>query len=569
MSTPTQWLQKFPADSPVMKAYEFARQAHKDTKRRSGDPYISHCLEVAKTVHEWNLYEPSIAAALLHDVVEDTDYTLQDIEKNFGKEVASLVNGLTKLKKIQYSNKDPDVERLRRFVLSFSKDLRVVIIKLADRRHNMQTLKFLPPELQKQKAWETVEIYAPLAYRLGMQQLSGELADLAFPYLYPEEYKWLLQNVKEQYQERAAYAKKIKPVIKRMLEKNKIFPIIVDSRAKRYSSLYKKLLRHDMDVEKIYDLVALRIIVKNIEDCYAVLGIIHKTWPPLPGRIRDYIATPKPNGYRSIHTIVFCIDNKITEFQIRTQEMHKENELGIAAHWAYQQIKTSKRHSTKEWAGVTSRKELLWVEQLRNWQKSFSDEKRFIESLKVEFFKDRIFVITPHNEVIDLPVGATPVDFAYRIHSEIGNQCIGAKVNGHIVPLNYELRSGDIVEIMTQRGKKPSEGWLQFIKTSLARDHIQSFVRAKFNNFKKKANVSSMEFKITNKDRQGYLKDVTSVFTELKINLTYLNSQTDERMTFSIVTIKCNTLAELKIKKILVKLKKIPGTREVRYKFNR
>ncbi len=564
----TQWLQKYPAGSAVIRAYEFARSAHKDTKRRSGDPYISHCLEVAKTVHEWNLYEPSIAAALLHDVVEDTDYTLKDIEKRFGKEVASLVSGLTKLKKIKYSDKDPDVETLRKFVLSFSNDLRVVIIKLADRRHNMQTLKFLPPELQKQKAWETTEIYAPLAYRLGMQGLSGELADLAFPYLYPEEYKWLLENVREQYQERAAYAKKIKPAIKRLLEKNGIYPVIVDSRAKRYSSLYKKLLRYDMDLEKIYDLVALRVIVKNVEDCYAALGIIHKIWPPLPSRIRDYIATPKPNGYRSIHTTVFCLDNKITEFQIRTQEMHKENEFGIAAHWAYQQIKSSKKHS-KNWGGVTSRKELLWVEQLRNWQKSFSDEKKFIESLKVEFFKDRIFVITPHNDVIDLPAGASPVDFAYRIHSEIGNQCIGAKVNGHIVPLDYELRSGDMVEITTQRGKKPSEGWLQFTKTSLARDHIQNFIRSKSKSFKKRADVPSMEFKITNKDRPGYLKEVTSVFTEFKINLTYLNSQTDERMAFSIVTIKCNVLPESKIKKILVKLKKIPGTNEVRCKFNR
>ena len=562
----TNWLQKYPETSIVNKAHEFAKDAHKDTKRWSGDPYITHCIAVAQTVNDWGLDEPSIAAALLHDVVEDTDYTIKDIEKKFGKEIAFLVDGLTKLKKIQYSDSDdPDTETLKKFILSFSKDLRVVIIKLADRLHNVQTLKFLPADRQKRFAWETIEIYSPLAYRLGMQKLSGELADFAFPHLYPEEHKWLLENVEEEYREREIYSKKIKPIVRKMLEENGINVVTVDSRAKRYSSLYKKLQRYEMDLDKIYDLVALRIIVKSVEECYAALGIIHKAWSPLPGRIKDYMARPKPNGYRSIHTTVFCVGNKITEFQIRTQKMHEEDEFGIAAHWAYQQIKSSKRHA-ENWAGVQNRKELLWVEQLRNWQEDFTTRKEFTEALKVDFFKDRIFIITPKNDVLDLPAGATPVDFAYHIHSEVGDQCVGAKVNDRIVPLDYNLQSGDIVEVMTQRGKKPSEDWIRFVKTSLAREHIKKRLREGSSIFRKKIKPEEIEFKITNEDRPSYLKEVTAAFAEVKANITYLQSQTDNRKRFSGVTVRLETLSQSKLEKLLVKIKKISGTREVRYK---
>jgi guanosine-3',5'-bis(diphosphate) 3'-pyrophosphohydrolase len=565
-----EWLKKYPPSSVVNAAYEFAKDAHKDEKRENGDPYITHCLKVAETVLNWGLDETSVAAALLHDVVEDTKYTLKDIEKKFGSEVAFLVNGLTKLSAIKYSNKNPEVESLRKFILSFSQDLRVVIIKLADRLHNMQTIQFLPTERQKKLAWETEEIYAPLAYRLGMQKLSGELEDLAFPYTHPEEFKWLLKEVKDSYEDRLEYAIKILPIVQKTLEDNGIKIIALDARAKRYSSLYKKLLRYNMDLEKIYDLVALRVIVESVEDCYTTLGVIHKYWPPLPGQFDDYIARPKPNGYRSLHTTVFCIDNKITEFQIRTQEMHNEAELGIAAHWAYQQIKSSQKHAAN-WRGVVQRKELLWVEQLRNWQKAFTEQKGFIESLKIDFFKDRIFVITPQNDVIDLPAGATPIDFAYRIHSEIGDSCVGAKVNGKIVTLDYELRSGDVVEIITQKGKKPSEGWLRIAKTSLAQKQIKSALKKKDNKItqKKGDTAPHMEFKIINRDRTGYLKDITKTFAELKINITYLNSATEERKMFSMVTVRCDILPEEKLKKLLVKLKSISGTREINYKFNR
>ncbi len=561
------WLAKYPENGLVKRAYAFAEDAHKDVKRESGDPYITHSFTVAETVHKWGLDESSVAAALLHDVVEDTNFTLKDIDKHFGKEVAFLVDGLTKLNKIQYPEKDPNVETLRKFIISFSRDLRVVIIKLADRWHNMRTLKFLPEDRQKRIAWETSEIYAPLAYRLGMQRLSGELEDLAFPYSHPEEYLWLLDNVKDRYEERESYAKKIKPIIKKNFERNGIKVIAIDSRAKRYSSLYKKLQRYDMDLDKIYDLVALRIIVKTIEDCYAALGVIHKLYPPLPGRIKDYIARPKPNGYQSLHTTVFALDNQITEFQIRTAEMHEVDELGIAAHWAYEQVKSSKKHS-EQWKGVLSRKELLWVEQLRNWQKSFSD-KELIESITVDFFKDRIYVITPQNDVIDLPAGATPVDFAYRIHSDVGNNCVGAKVNGKIVPLNYELQSGDIVEIMTQKTKKPSEDWLRFIKTSLARSQIKNAIRDKIKAFREKSVPAGVEFRIVNQDRPGFLKDVTAQFDESKINIGYLSSETDKRGAISAVTVRTAPLTKSKLEQVLVKIKKIAGTKEVSYKFNR
>lgn len=562
------FLSKYPPESAVQKAYEFAKKAHGDTKRLNGEPYINHSLSVAKTLDLWALDEKTLAAAILHDVVEDTEFTIKDLEKEFGKEIAFLVNGLTKLRSFTYPEEEQNIENLRKLIIAFSKDLRVLIIKLSDRLHNMKTLKVLPPEDQKKIALETNEIYAPLAYRLGMQQLSGELEDLSFPFIYPGEYKWLLKNVKEKYQEREIYANKIKPIFWKMLKENKIEILEIDARAKRYSSLYKKLLRYDMNLDKIYDLVALRIIVKSVEDCYTVLGTIHKNWAPLQGRIKDYISRPKPNGYRSLHTTIFCIDNKIIEIQIRTKEMHNEAELGIAAHWAYQQIKSSKKHSL-HWLGVRQRKELLWVEQLRNWQKNFTDSKKFVESLKIEFFKDRIFAVTPQNDVIDLPTGATPIDFAYQIHSEIGNECIGAKVNNQIVPLNYELQSGDIVEILTQHGKKPSGDWLKFIKTSLAANYIKNALQRKNKTIKEKSKPLTLEFKIVAKNKTGYLKNVTSAFADLKINILSLSSQADDERAFSRITVKCDSINKEKIEKIILRIKNVPETKEISYKLNR
>lgn len=560
------WVATYPKESIVRTAYAFAKKAHEGVTRASGEPYFSHPLAVAKTVHDWNLDEASIAVALLHDVVEDTDITVKDIAKEFGDEIAELVDGVTKLKRFTYGE-NPDAENMRKLVLSFGRDLRVILVKLADRYHNMRTLQYKSPEKQRETAWETIEIYAPIAYRLGIQKLSGELEDLAFPFLYREEYTWLMRNVKERYEEREAYAERIKPALKEMLEHGGIRNAQIDSRAKRYYSLYKKLLRHDMDIEKIYDLVAIRVVVNTVEECYATLGIIHKHWAPLQGRFKDFIALPKPNGYRSLHTTVFCIDNKITEIQVKTREMHEENEFGIAAHWAYEQEKKKEANPRKLWEGVANKKELLWVRQLQNWQKGFSAHGGFLDALKVDFFKDRIFVMTPGNDIIDLPDEATPVDFAYRIHSDIGNECVGAKVNGKFVGLDRKLHSGDVVEILTQRGKKPSEDWLRFIKSPTARKYIRAALNRKTGVLRKRSVPPSVEFKIVCGDRPGYLKELGSIFGDAKINITYLNSQTDPRGAFTMITLKSGNIAKPKLEKIITKIKMISETKEISYRY--
>src|SRR3989344_6939741 len=409
-------------ESPLIaKAYEFAKRAHEGQRRVSGEPYFSHCIATAQNLLDWQLDEPTIASGLLHDVVEDTPATLEEVKETFGEEIAFLVNGVTKLGRIKYRGREVQAETLRKMVLAMAEDLRVVLIKLSDRRHNMQTLKVLAPQKQKRIAQETLEIYSPLAYRLGMQRLSGELEEMALPFIYPQEYRWLIENVADRYEQREKYLRKLQPILEKALEEAHVESIAIDFRAKRYASLYKKLLRYDMDLDKIHDLVAFRLVLKTVEDCYAALGVIHKLWPPIPGRIKDYIAMPKPNAYRSLHTTVVCEDQKIVEFQIRTKEMHEEAENGIAAHWAYERVKGTKDYARRK-SSVAEKKEVAWVEQLRAWQKEFTDPKEFIDSLKIDFFKDRIFVITPKGEVVDLPQGATPIDFAYSIHTDIDKE---------------------------------------------------------------------------------------------------------------------------------------------------
>ncbi len=561
--------EKNPA-SLVGRAYAMAKKAHASQKRKSGEPYIVHPLAAAQHVADWNLDEQSIAAALLHDVAEDTSISIEELRTEFGEDVAFLVDGVTKLGKIKYRGVETQVENLRKMILALSEDIRVVIVKLGDRLHNMTTLAALPPQKQRRIALETMDIYAPLAYRLGMQGLSGELEDLAFPYIYPQEYKWLIENVSERYEERERYLDRVKPIAVKELAANGITPLTVDSRAKRYSSLYKKLLRYEMDVEKIYDLVALRIVVSSVEECYAALGIIHKLWPPLPGRIKDYIALPKPNGYRSLHTTVFCLDQKITEIQIRTQEMHEESENGIAAHWAYEQIKGGKAYARRQ-AVTAEKKELAWVQQLRSWQKEFTNPEEFISSLKIDFFRDRIFAITPKGEVMDLPAGASPIDFAYQVHSAIGDTCSGAKVNGKIVPLNYELRSGDVVEIMTQKNKLPSESWLEFVTTASAKHHIRMRLRNSGRASGSLAKVSRapthVEFRLTVEDRIGLLKDISVMLSRSHLNIVSLNTQNPEvRGKFPVLRIKCDTADKEKIEKLVLKLKTIREVREISYR---
>lgn len=559
-------LAKSKPEGPVGRAYKLAERAHAGQKRKTGEPYFNHVLAAAETIEQWHLDEATIVAALLHDVVEDTKITLDQVKKEFGDEVAFLVDGVTKLGRIKYRGAENKAENLKKMILALSQDLRVIFIKLADRLHNMRTLEALPPQKQKRIAMETDEIYASLAYRLGMQNLSGELRDLAFPYLHPKEYEWLKKNLADQYEAREEYLKTVRPTLESALKTRGIKPLVIDFRAKRYSSLYLKLLRHNLDIERIYDLVAMRIIVNDVTECYAVLGVIHELWPPLPGRIKDYVAMSKPNGYRSLHTTVIGPDNKPIEIQIRTQQMHDENENGIAAHWLYEQNRRTGKTTIPP--GHIAR-ELRWVQQLRNWQETYenpeTDPQEFIQSMKIDFFKDRIFVITPKGDVLDLPAGATPIDFAYQIHSEVGDACVGAKVNNQFVALDRELQSGDLVEILTQKNKQPSPDWLKFAKTALARDHIRAASKRKEHTLRQRMPTKT-ELKIVVQDRVGLLKDVTSVIARSHINIVSLQTSRSPGSQFSSDRIECATTDRGKIEKLILKIKKVNGVKEISYR---
>ncbi len=569
----------------VARAYEFALRAHKGQLRKSGEPYINHPVAAAQILHEWHLDDATIAAGLLHDTVEDTGVPLETIRKEFGEEVAFLVDGVTKLGHIKYrgphgggaaSETAAKAENLRKMILALSEDLRVVFIKLADRLHNMQTLSALPPQKQKRIALETDEIYAPLAYRLGMHNLSGELQDLAFPYLYPKEYQWVLSASKEHYEERMKYLEEIKPQVEALLAAHGIHPLDLEIRAKRYSSLYKKLLRREMDMGRIYDLVAMRVIVDTLPECYAALGVIHEAYPPLPRRIKDYIAMPKPNAYRSLHTTVVGPEGKTIEFQIRTKAMHEENEYGVAAHWLYKQKTDPTGRAKIAPSGQKLAAELKWVQQLKHWQEQFStgqpvaDPEEFLRSMKIDFFQDRIFAVTPRGDVFDLPLGATPVDFAYHVHSEIGNSAVGARVNGAVVPLDRALRSGDVVEIVTQKGKKPSEDWLRFVKTSMARDHIRLAMRRKDSAIRAAAAgsraLARTELKITVEDRVGLIKDISGVVAQAHLAIASFHTETAKGGKFHVNRLEIQMNDKKKVEKIAARLKEIKGVKEVEYR---
>lgn len=550
---------------PVARAYVFAEKAHATQKRKSGEPYFNHVRATAEILSEWHMDDATVAAGLLHDTVEDTGTPLADITREFGDEIAFLVDGVTKLGQLKYRGAERRSENMRKMIIALSQDLRVVFIKLADRMHNMKTLSALPPAKQKRIALETSEIYAPLAYRLGMYSISGELEDLAFSYLSPDEYTWLERTTKEQYAERLSYLESIKPDVEALLKKHNLGPVAIDFRAKRYSSLYRKLLQHTMDLGKIYDLVAMRVIVDTIPECYAVLGVIHEAWPPLPGRIKDYIALPKPNAYRSLHTSVIGPGDKIVEFQIRTKEMHDESEYGVAAHWMYKERGTSEPATGEKLAS-----EVTWVRQLREWQDRIfgknSDPEKFLEAMKVDFFRHRIFAVTPRGEVIDLPMGATPIDFAYHIHSEVGDEASGARVNGTLVPLDHELTSGDMVEIIRQKGKKASEDWLKFVKTAVARDRIRAALKEK-NNFAKQWQAPThCSLKIVTQDRPGLIQDISSMIARNHINILSFHAEHPKGGENSFDRVEIQLTDKGKIAKLIVKLKTIKGVKEVGWK---
>lgn len=468
----------------VKKAHRFATLAHDGQRRLSGEPYINHPIAVAKILEEWHMDDYSVAAGLLHGVIEDGAATREDLQKEFNPTIMALVEGVTKVGevKLQGSSQEEFVENLRKMFLSMAKDLRVVVIKLADRLHNMQTLQFLPEVKQKRIAKETLEVYAPLAERLGMGEVKGQLEDLAFPYLYPQEHKWIETYSKLAYKEAEKHVIEVKHKLLKELAEQGIMANI-NGRAKHHYSLYHKLLRPeiDKDISLIHDLVALRILVETVEQCYVALGVIHKAYRLIPFLgVSDYIAVPKPNGYQSIHTRVSGPDSRIIEIQIRTFKMHEEAEHGIAAHWNYSSKKAAGVSDQKLKQGIfTPEEKLSWTRQLADWQKEVTDNQEFMQGLKFDALSKRIFVLTPTGDVKDLPLGATPIDFAYALHTQLGDRTIGAKINGKMTALDYKLKSGDICEVMlAKEPRKPNLDWLNFVVTNLAKKEIQKGWRA-------------------------------------------------------------------------------------------
>lgn len=464
----------------VHRAYFFSKKAHRGQKRKSGKPYFLHTYKTALKLAELKMDGATIAAGLLHDTIEDGHTEPEDLEKTFGKDVRFLVEGVTKLGKLKYHGLKRHTESLRKLFIAMSHDIRVLIIKLADRLHNMETLFYVPKEKQRRIALETLEIYAPLAHRLGIGQFKGPLEDLAFKYVLPEQYAEVEQLRKQKGKENVKRVERVAKILKRKMADEKIKVVKTDYRIKHLYSLYQKLEQNDMNIEKIYDIAALRVIVPSIDDCYRVLGIIHKRWKPLPGRIKDYIATPKPNGYQSLHTTIFTGDGAIIEIQVRTAEMHQEAEYGVASHVAYKEggddpylvrlLKTLlHRENQKQQTGG----EPAWVKELAEVDRETHDPQEFLQTIKEDFFGNRVFVFTPKGEVLDLPEGATPIDFAYAIHTDIGGHTASAKINGKMVSLDTILQNGDIVEIEAKETSRPTRKWLENTKSTFARRKIR------------------------------------------------------------------------------------------------
>jgi guanosine-3',5'-bis(diphosphate) 3'-pyrophosphohydrolase len=450
----------------VRRAYEFSQKNHAGQTRASGEPYLVHPLGVAQVLAEMKMDAVAIAAGLLHDSVEDTSVTIVDIRKEFGEQVAHIVEGVTKISQIDFATREEQqAENLRKMMLAMVDDIRVVLIKLADRLHNMRTLEHLPPERQQKIAKETLEIYGPIAHRLGMGKIRGELEDLGFRYLDPLTHQQVHDAVEARRKKGEQFLARVEQTLRDKLKEAGI-TAEVESRIKRLYSIHKKLVRQKISVDQVYDLYAMRVITKSLQDCYAVLGIVHNVWRPVPGRIKDFIAMPRPNFYQSLHTSVITEDGTPFEVQIRTEEMHRMAEEGIAAHWKYKDGPVSAQDEQR----------LAWLRQVVEWQRDVSDPTEFLSTLKIDLYPEEVYTFTPKGKVVVLPRESTPIDFAYSIHTEVGHSCVGAKVNGRMVPLRHKLHSGDIVEIITQPGRTPSRDWLAVVKSSRARNKIKHWL---------------------------------------------------------------------------------------------
>jgi len=480
----------------ISKAYEYSQKYHSGQTRASGEPFLVHPLEVALVLAEMKMDPVAVAAGLLHDSVEDTAVTTVDIRKEFGEQVAHIVEGVTKISQIDFATREEQqAENLRKMMLAMVDDIRVVLIKLADRLHNMRTLEHLPEDRRQKIARETLEIYAPIAHRLGMGKIRGELEDLGFRYLEPETYQQVREAVDARRKKGETFLTRVEHVVKDKLKEAGI-TARVEHRIKRVYSIHKKLVKQRISVDQVYDLFAMRVITQSVQDCYAVLGIVHNVWRPVPGRIKDFIAMPRPNFYQSLHTSVITEDGTPVEIQIRTEEMHKVAEEGIAAHWKYKDGPVSAQDEQR----------LAWLRQVVEWQRDVSDPNEFLSTLKVDLYPEEVYTFTPKGKVVVLPRESTPIDFAYTIHTDVGHTCVGAKVNGRMVPLRHRLHSGDIVEIVTQAGHKPSRDWLSVVKSTRARNKIKHWL-----NIHQRERAIEIGRKLIEKEARKYrvpLKDI-------------------------------------------------------------
>ena len=486
------------------KAYQFARESHQGQYRKSGESYVEHPVTVATYLAELELDPDTISAAILHDVVEDTPLSLTDIRSEFGEQIAEVIEGVTKLDRFKFSSREEQqAENMRKMLIAMAGDVRVILIKLADRLHNMETISALRPARQREISTETLEIYAPLAHRFGISQIEWRLEDLAFEALYPKRYQQIQKMVSERRMERERYARQVTEQISEQLKKHKI-KAEASGRVKHFYSIYEKMVNRGIEFDEIMDLSAVRVVVDSVKDCYGALGVIHSIWKPVPGRFKDYVAMPKLNMYRSLHTVVMSLEGRPLEIQIRTREMHRTAEFGIAAHWLY---KESKR---REHGGRA------WLKQVMDWQRELRDPTEFMKTLKIDLFQDEVFVFTPKGELISLSRGATPIDFAYAIHTEVGHNCVGAKVNGKMVPLTYQVQTGDIVEVMTSKTSKgPSRDWMNIVETSRARNKIRQWFSRERREDERQEGKEAFDRELRKRDLPSNRKEVERVLAQV------------------------------------------------------